>query len=68
MNSNQSPTIPASILIVDDTPDNVRLLSTILTAQGYQVRKALNGQRAIATAQEFPPNLILLDVMMPEII
>ena len=66
MNSNQSPTIPASILIVDDTPDNVRLLSTILTAQGYQVRKALNGQRAIATAQEFPPNLILLDVMMPE--
>jgi len=66
MNSNQSPTIPASILIVDDTPDNVRLLSTILTAEGYQVRKALNGQRAIATAQEFPPNLILLDVMMPE--
>lgn len=66
MNSNQSPTIPASILIVDDTPDNVRLLSTILTTQGYQVRKALNGQRAIATAQEFPPNLILLDVMMPE--
>lgn len=66
MNSNQSPTIPASILIVDDTPDNVRLLSTILTKQGYQVRKALNGQRAIATALEFPPNLILLDVMMPE--
>ena len=66
MSSNKSPTIPASILIVDDTPDNVRLLSTILTAQGYQVRKALNGQRAIATAQEFPPNLILLDVMMPE--
>ena len=66
MNSNQSPTIPASILIVDDTPDNVRLLSTILTTQGYQVRKALNGQRAIATVQEFPPNLILLDVMMPE--
>ena len=66
MNNNQSPTIPGSILIVDDTPDNVRLLSTILTAEGYQVRKALNGQRAIATVQEFPPNLILLDVMMPE--
>ena len=66
MNSNQSATIPASILIVDDTPDNVRLLSTILTKQGYQVRKALNGQRAIATVQEFPPNLILLDVMMPD--
>ncbi|MEG4322289.1 MULTISPECIES: adenylate/guanylate cyclase domain-containing protein [unclassified Microcoleus] len=66
MNSNQSPTISAIILIVDDTPDNVRLLSTILTEQGYQVRKALNGQRALATVQELPPNLILLDVMMPE--
>ena len=66
MNSNQSPTIPATILVVDDKPDNVRLLSTILTEQGYQVRKALNGQRAIATVQEFPPTIILLDVMMPE--
>lgn len=66
MNSNQSPTSSAIILIVDDTPDNVRLLSTILTEEGYQVRKALNGKRALATVQEFPPNLILLDVMMPE--
>ncbi|MGB3265185.1 MAG: adenylate/guanylate cyclase domain-containing protein [Microcoleus sp.] len=66
MNSNQSPTIPATILVVDDKPDNVRLLSTILTEQGYQVRKALNGKRALATVQEFPPTLILLDVMMPE--
>ena len=66
MNSNQSPTISTNILIVDDKPDNVRLLSTILTEKGYQVRKALNGQRAIATVQEFPPTLILLDVMMPE--
>lgn len=66
MKSNPEPTIPASILVVDDTPHNVRLLSTILTGQGYQVRKALNGQRALATVQEFPPHLILLDVMMPE--
>lgn len=66
MNSNQISTIQSSILVVDDTPDNVRLLSTILTEQGYQVRKALNGQRALATVQEFPPTLILLDVMMPE--
>ena len=66
MNSNQSPTSSAIILIVDDTPDNVRLLSTILSEEGYQVRKALNGKRALATVQEFPPNLILLDVMMPE--
>ncbi|MEG4864813.1 MULTISPECIES: adenylate/guanylate cyclase domain-containing protein [unclassified Microcoleus] len=66
MNSNQSATIPATILVVDDKPDNVRLLSTILTEQGYQVRKALNGKRALATVQEFPPTLVLLDVMMPE--
>lgn len=66
MDSNQYPTIQASILVVDDKPDNVRLLSIILTEQGYQVRKALNGQRAIATVQEFPPTIILLDVMMPE--
>ncbi|MCT7950369.1 response regulator [Ancylothrix sp. C2] len=66
MNSNYSPLIPASILVVDDTPNNVRLLSAILTKQGYHVRKALNGERALATVQEFPPDLILLDVMMPE--
>lgn len=66
MDSNQYPTSQASILVVDDKPDNVRLLSTILTEKGYQVRKALNGPRAIATVQEFPPHLILLDVMMPE--
>jgi adenylate cyclase len=66
MDSNQYPKIQATILVVDDKPDNVRLLSTILTEKGYQVRKALNGPRAIATVQEFPPTLILLDVMMPE--
>ncbi|MCZ0905066.1 response regulator, partial [Microcoleus sp. HI-ES] len=66
MDSNQYPTIQANILVVDDKPDNVRLLSTILTEQGNQVRKELNGPRAIATVQEFPPTLILLDVMMPE--
>ncbi|MEG4168565.1 MULTISPECIES: adenylate/guanylate cyclase domain-containing protein [unclassified Microcoleus] len=66
MDSHQYPTIQANILVVDDKPDNVRLLSTILTEQGYQVRKALNGQRAIATVQEFAPTLILLDVMMPD--
>ncbi|MDF0552459.1 adenylate/guanylate cyclase domain-containing protein [Kamptonema sp. UHCC 0994] len=66
MDNNQPSTIQSSILVVDDTPDNVRLLSTILTEEGYQVRKALNGQRALATVQEFPPTLILLDVMMPD--
>lgn len=53
------------ILLVDDTPDNLRVLSAILTNQGYEVRKALNGQRAIASVQSDPPDLILLDIRMP---
>jgi two-component system sensor histidine kinase/response regulator len=56
----------ADILIVDDTPDNLRVLSVMLTNQGYEVRKALNGQRAIASAHSEPPDLILLDIKMPE--
>ncbi|MDJ1185061.1 diguanylate cyclase domain-containing protein [Roseofilum casamattae] len=53
------------ILIVDDMPDNLRLLSTMLTEEGYKVRKALNGQRAIASCRAHPPDLILLDINMP---
>ncbi|MGD1908533.1 MAG: response regulator [Leptolyngbyaceae cyanobacterium] len=54
------------ILIVDDTPDNLRLLSAILRNQGFEVRKALNGKRAIASIQAVPPDLVLLDIRMPE--
>ncbi|MFB2939429.1 response regulator [Aerosakkonemataceae cyanobacterium BLCC-F154] len=54
------------ILIVDDTPDNLRLLSAMLTKKGYEVRKALNGRAAIASAQADTPDLILLDIKMPE--
>ncbi|WOD40326.1 response regulator [Nodosilinea sp. E11] len=53
------------ILLVDDTPDNLRVLSAMLTHQGYEVRKALNGPRAIASVQSDPPDLILLDIKMP---
>ncbi len=56
----------ANILVVDDTPDNLRLLSAILTDQGYRVRKALNGQTALKTVRTVPPDLILLDINMPE--
>ncbi|MDJ0723557.1 MAG: EAL domain-containing protein [Prochloraceae cyanobacterium] len=54
-----------TILIVDDTLDNLRLLSTMLTEQGYRVRKALNGEIALKTIQAAPPDLILLDINMP---
>jgi light-regulated signal transduction histidine kinase (bacteriophytochrome) len=61
-----SEALQGDILVVDDTPDNLRLLSAMLTRHGLEVRKALTGQRAIAAAQAAPPDLILLDIKMPE--
>ncbi|MBD2410089.1 GGDEF domain-containing response regulator [Nostoc calcicola FACHB-389] len=55
------------ILIVDDMPDNLRVLSSILTREGYNVRKALNWQMALTATQTVLPDLILLDIMMPEV-
>ncbi len=57
----------ADILIVDDTLENIRFLSDFLSTQGYQVRKALNGQGALMAANALPPDLILLDINMPGI-
>jgi two-component system sensor histidine kinase/response regulator len=57
----------SDILIVDDTPANLRLLSTILKDRGYKVRVAPNGPLALAAAQNSPPELILLDITMPEL-
>ncbi len=55
-----------NILVVDDKPDNLRLLVNLLSGQGYRVRPVPNGKLAISGAQAIPPDLILLDVMMPE--
>lgn len=55
-----------NILVVDDTPDNLRLLSVMLTAQGFEVRKALNGKMALTACQTVLPDVILLDINMPE--
>ena len=54
-----------SILIVDDFRDNLRLLSGLLTEAGYVVRPVANGKLAMSSAQATPPDLILLDIMMP---
>ncbi|HPG99951.1 MAG TPA: response regulator transcription factor [Tenuifilaceae bacterium] len=54
------------ILIVDDEPDIIEFLSYNLTKEGYEVDTATNGRRAIEKATEFSPDLILLDVMMPD--
>jgi two-component system, sensor histidine kinase and response regulator len=53
------------LLIVDDTPDNLQLLSSILRERGYKVRSTIDGSSALMGAQAQPPDLILLDVNMP---
>jgi putative two-component system response regulator len=57
---------PPDILIVDDTPANLQLLGRILTSHGCHVRTAGSGGLAISSALERTPDLILLDVTMPE--
>jgi diguanylate cyclase (GGDEF)-like protein len=57
----------SGIVIVDDTPDNLRLLVGILREHGHRVRPAPSALRALATIDKEPPDLILLDIMMPEI-
>jgi len=57
--------ISGDILIVDDTPANLRLLSEMLSEHGHKVRLAPSGKLALMAAQAAPPNLILLDIKMP---
>jgi two-component system, NtrC family, sensor kinase len=66
MNYQPDQCLKGNILIVDDTPDNLRLLSTMLYAKGYQVRKALSGKFALQGVEMAKPDLILLDINMPE--
>jgi len=53
------------VLVVDDEPDILELLQYNLTKEGFEVRTAENGKRAVEVAKSFQPNLILLDIMMP---
>ncbi len=55
----------AKILVVDDTPQNVKLLTDLLTVKGYAVVTAVNGEEALAKVAAEKPDLVLLDVMMP---
>lgn len=57
---------PATIMVVDDTPENLDLLREMLQNKGYRVQAFPRGSMAIKAAQIRPPDLILLDVMMPE--
>lgn len=59
------PPVAATILIVDDNPENLRLLSDMLAAAGYEIRIARSGEQALDRVEYAQPDLILLDVMMP---
>ena len=61
---NEAPT--ATIMVVDDIPANLKLLEEMLQRQGYRVMQFPRGAMALKAATKNPPDLILLDVMMPE--
>jgi len=66
MSESTHPGGPPDILVVDDTPANLQLLSGMLKDRGYKVRPAPSGRVALQAAQSSPPDLILLDINMPE--
>jgi CheY-like chemotaxis protein len=53
------------ILVVDDNPANLKLLSYVLTNQGYEIRTAADADEALAVLQSFQPRLMLLDLQLP---
>lgn len=62
---NSDPAAPATILVVDDTIENLQLLASLLGAHGYDVRPVTNGRQALQAVEREPPDLILLDITMP---
>ena len=60
-----APPGPGRILVVDDTPANVKLLVDVLAAKGYAVASAVDGVQALAMIASQPFDLVLLDIMMP---
>ena len=64
--ARQKPAPNPEIMVVDDTPANLRLLEIMLRERGYRVRAFPRGRLALAAAAKAPPDLVLLDVNMPE--
>ncbi|MDH5717566.1 MAG: hybrid sensor histidine kinase/response regulator [Spirochaetia bacterium] len=59
--------MPVSVLIVDDTPENIQVLGSLLESKNYKIYAAQNGVQALKIADEKIHDIILLDVMMPEL-
>src|SRR5436305_14315787 len=59
--------MPSRILVIEDEPANIQTLSTLLKERGYNVNIATNGRQALEVLGRIRPDLILLDIMMPEI-
>ncbi len=66
MSSNGVEGFKGNLLIVDDMPNNLRLLSAMLKSHNYEVRSAISGSLALKSIQVLPPDLILLDINMPQ--
>lgn len=56
----------SNILVVDDSPTAVKLISGALTQAGFQVRTAADGEQALALARETPPDVVVLDIILPK--
>jgi len=67
MSVSQNKISKETILIVDDSPENLSVLKKLLTEQGYTVRVSLNGRQALRSVDIMQPDLILLDILMPDI-
>ncbi|KGF72053.1 two-component response regulator [Neosynechococcus sphagnicola sy1] len=65
-NRSEPEALIGNILLVDDTLENLEVLDQLLTTQGYDVRRAINGPMALMGVAAEAPDLILLDIMMPD--
>src|SRR6266702_5253289 len=65
--AERDPTVqPTRVLVVDDEPSITELVATVLRYEGFEVEVAANGWDALRTASEFRPDLVVLDLMLPD--